>query len=105
MLKIILVVMMLAPVPVLAGERSAASANVSYTDLDLTSAAGRAELDQRIRAEAKAVCHRELRGSDWAPREMHLCVRAAAAGARKSAARLIARTGPTRLPDTIVAVR
>ena len=56
---------------------------VSYADLNLNSAAGRARLDARIRAAARAVC--SVNGGDIATRAVESrCAKQAAATATRS---------------------
>ena len=105
MLRISLFAMLLgsAALPALAADRPAAWATVAHADLDLTSPAGRATLDGRIRTRAKSVCRDELRGSAWTPTEMRACVTDALARARMRAERAIAQAGARS--DRIVAAR
>jgi UrcA family protein len=57
-----------ASIPLPAGSRI-----VSYADLDLSSAAGRARLEQRIGAAVRAVCGEPLRGDLRNERAVRAC--------------------------------
>lgn len=59
-LKFLAALLAAAPVPALAAERPVESAAVQYSDLNLTTKAGRAQLERRIRAHAKTVCRVNL---------------------------------------------
>lgn len=68
---------------------------VAYGDLDLTSEAGKATLDKRIRAAVKRVCNRDFgTGSDLI--EWNKCKRESLAGANLQMDVVIARVGSAR---------
>ena len=81
------------PLSAMAAERPAATEKVSYGDLDLSTVAGREDLDMRIRQRAEIACRRELRGAAWTPLELHICLDRTTADSRASAERAIELAG------------
>ena len=77
----------LAAAPASAGEQR--SESVSYTDLNVATPDGQAELQKRLDAAAWRVCRYDARGQIMAPRVEHACFRAARQTARIQFAQVV----------------
>ena len=80
-----------APSPAAAQSDAPPSARVSYADLDLTGAAGRAALDRRVRHAAAQLCHIENRAPLARRMEAWRCTRETLARGRAMTAIAVAR--------------
>jgi UrcA family protein len=79
------------PATASAAEPKAASIEVPTADLDLTAAAGRAELDARLRDAARTVCGRPFVGSNLDMAKRRACRMQTVRAARRDARILVAR--------------
>ena len=80
-----------------------AKVTVGYTDLDLTSDAGQAELNQRIRSAVKRVCGPVGQQSNGV-QERNSCRRAAYKGARSQMQIAVAKAGERKALATALAL-
>jgi UrcA family protein len=90
---LILAASLVAATPAFAAELTVASREVQTTDLNLSSQAGRATLERRIRSAVNIVCNVDNSLIGRGSASQRNCVQAAKASTRPQVARLLAGAG------------